>query len=78
MPERFDVHEVRHRLKLRQDTGETALYENRDGVACPACGAPFDELLITERRQNSFDPDRPVAFCVVREEDRLLVCTHLG
>ncbi len=76
MGEPFDVHAVRHRLKLRRETGGTALYENRDAVPCPACGDPFDELLITERRENRFDPDRPVAFCVIREADRLLVCTH--
>ena len=73
---RFDVHAVRHRLKLVRDDGPTALYENRDGVACPACGDPFDELYLTERRANSFSPDRRVAFCVLREDDRLLLCTH--
>ena len=76
MSERLDVHAVRHRLKLRRDTGDAALYENRDGVACPACGDPFDELFVTERRSKRFDPDRPVAFCVVREDDRFLLCTH--
>ena len=76
MSERLDIHALRHRMKLRRDTGDTALYENRDGVACPACGDAFDELLVTERETKSFDPDRPVAFCVVREDDRLLLCTH--
>ena len=74
--EQFDVHAVRHRLKLVCDDGPTALYENRDRVACPACGDPFDELYLTRRRTNSFAPDRRVAFCVVREDDRLLLCTH--
>ena len=71
----FDVHSVRHRVKLRRDTGETALYENRDGVACPVCGEPFDELLVTERRAHRFTPEG-AALCVAREDDRLLVCTH--
>ena len=78
MSERFDVHAVRHRLKLLRDTGESALYENREGVACPACGEAFDELLVTERREHCFSPDRPVAFCLVREDARLLVATHLS
>jgi hypothetical protein len=76
MSERLDVHAVRHRLKLLRDTGDTALYENREGVECPACGEPFDELLVIERSTRSFDPDRPVAFCLVRESDRMLLCTH--
>jgi len=78
MSERFDVHAVRHRLKLLRDTGESALYENREEVACPACGEAFDELLVTERREHCFSPDRAVAFCLVHEEDRLLVATHLS
>ena len=76
MNDQFDVHAVRHRLKLVRQTGETALYRNRDGVRCPACGDAFDELLLTERREHCFDPDRPVAFCVVREDDRLVLTTH--
>lgn len=76
MRESFDVHDVRHRLKLEKRTGEEAFYENRDGVACPACGEAFDELLVTTARSYSFSPDDPVGFCVVREEERLLVATH--
>lgn len=76
MPERFDVHEVRHRMKLIRDDGVREVYENREGVACPACDRPFEELLVTEKRANSFAPGEPVDFCVVREADRLLLLTH--
>lgn len=73
--DRFDVHDHRHALKLRTDTGDTQLWENREGVACPACGEAFVELAVTERRHNSFgSPDG--RFCVVREADRVLVFTH--
>jgi hypothetical protein len=44
----FDIHAVRHRMKLVRNAGTTELYENRDGVACPACEEPFDDLLVTE------------------------------
>lgn len=73
--DRFDVHEVRHALKLYKDTGDTKLFENRKGVPCPACEEAFSDLLVSERRHNSFNPpdDR---FCVVRESDRILVFTH--
>lgn len=76
MPDAFDVHAVRHRLKLVRKDGTTELYENRDGVACPACEEPFDDLLISGERQHSFDPPAGVRLCVFREDDRLLVCTH--
>lgn len=75
MTDGFDVHEVRHALKLRKDTGDTQLWDNREALDCPACGEPFADLLVSERRQNSFNrPDG--RFCVVRESDRLLVFTH--
>jgi hypothetical protein len=71
----FDVHDHRHALKLRKDAGNTQLWANRDGLDCPACGEPFSDLLISERRSNSFNqPDG--RFCVVRESDRILVFTH--
>lgn len=71
----FDVHEVRHALKLHRDTGDTQLWENRKGLDCPACDEPFSDLLISERRHNSFNPPDG-GFCVVRESGRLLVFTH--
>jgi len=75
MPERFDVHDHRHALKLHKDTGQTQLWENKKDLDCPACDDAFADLLISEKRHNSFNrPDG--RFCVVREEDRLLVFTH--
>jgi hypothetical protein len=71
----FDEHAVRHRLKLRRDTGESALYENRDGVACPVCGEAFDEFYATAGAE-SFRPTVPVGFCVAHTDDRLLLFTH--
>jgi hypothetical protein len=71
----FDEHAVRHRLKLVTDTGESVLYENRDGVACPVCDEPFDEFYATSGRE-SFRPRDPVGFCVAHADDRLLLFTH--
>lgn len=76
MAERFDQHAVRHRMKLLRDDSEVTLYENRDGVSCPACGAPFSRLLLTERRSHSFSLDGSERLCVTHEDDRLVVCTH--
>ena len=76
MADRFDQHAVRHRMKLLRDDGDATLYENRDGVHCPACGDPFTRLLLTERRTHSFGLDDSERLCVARERDRLVVCTH--
>ena len=78
MPDRFDQHAVRHRMKLLREDGDVTLYENRDAVDCPACGQPFARLLLTERPGHSFDTDGTGRLCVVREDARLVVCTHEG
>ena len=75
MTDRFDVHDHRHRLKLRKDTGDTQLWENRKGLDCPACEESFADLVISECRQNSFNPPDG-RFCIVRESDRILVFIH--
>jgi hypothetical protein len=76
MTARFDQHAVRHRMKLLRDDGDATLYENRDGVACPACGDAFDRVLLTERESHSFDVAGNERFCVRDEGDRLVICTH--
>ena len=72
----FDVHAVRHRMKLVRNTGTMELYENRDDVACPACEDPFDDLLVSEERSHSFDPPDGTRLCVVCEDERMLVLIH--
>ena len=71
----FDEHAVRHRLKLRTDSGESVLYENRDDVSCPVCGEPFDEFYATAGAE-SFRPPTRIDFCVAHGDDRLLLFTH--
>ena len=72
----FDVHDYRHGLKLIEETRETVHLANRDDrFACPACGEPFERLLVSEKRTHTFgDPGSP--FCVVRTDEKLLLLTH--
>jgi hypothetical protein len=71
----FDVHEYRHGLKLRKEDRDQMHLANRNEFECPACGEPFDRLLVSERRENTFGkPDSP--FCVVRTDEELLLLTH--
>ena len=71
----FDVHEYRHGLKLLREGRETMHLENREGFECPACGRPFERLLVSEKRENTFgEPGAP--FCVVRTDEELLLLTH--
>ncbi|WP_432419606.1 DUF7385 family protein [Halobacterium zhouii] len=72
----IDFEAVRHRLKLRRDTGTVRLFENRDGVSCPVCGEAFDEALATTERSRQLGSDQPLDVCVARESDRLFIFTH--
>ena len=72
---RFDVHDHRHGLKLLEQDGDTMHLANRHDYACPACEKPFDRLLVSEKRHNTFGtPSGP--FCLTRTEDQLLLLTH--
>ena len=71
----FDVHEYRHGLKLLKQDRETMQLANRNDFDCPACGDPFDRLLVSEKRENTFgNPGGP--FCVVRTDEEVLLLTH--
>jgi len=70
----FSVHEYRHGLTLIEEDRATIHVENREGFACPACGEPFEELFVSERRDNTWesgnaDVSRPPG-------GKLLLLTH--
>jgi len=72
----FDVRAERHRLKQLKDDGETTLFENRDGVACPVCDRPFRRLFATERAAVSFPENDGARFCLLREAGTVYVFRH--
>lgn len=72
----LDLHDVRASLKLLRDTGDSALYENRDDTCCPVCDDRFDEVLETTERSRRFSPQRRIEFCLVNEGERVLIFTH--
>lgn len=71
----FDYHDYREDLKLIEQTRDSAHLENRGGLACPACGRPFDAILATTARSRSL-PGIDGPFCLARTDERLLVMTH--
>ena len=73
--EGFDVHEYRHGLKLLREDRETMHLANREGFACPACGRPFEKLLVSEKRTHTFTSP-PGPFCLARTDEQLLLLTH--
>lgn len=76
MSDAFDVHEHRHRLKQLKDTGDTMLFANRDGVACPACNSEFSRLFSTKKDATTFPENDGSRFCLVRGAAYLHVFRH--
>lgn len=72
----FDVHEHRHALKQLRDAGGTSLWENRDSVACPACGEPFDRLFTSRKAATRVPENDGAPFCLVRDDDAVHLFRH--
>lgn len=72
----FDIHEERHRLKQLTDDGDTKLFENREGVECPACGCRFERVFSTRRESVSFPENDGSRFCLVRQERLVHLFRH--
>ncbi|CAM2926069.1 flagella cluster protein [Halobacterium salinarum] len=74
--DQMDFSAIRHRVKLLEDTGRSRLFENRDAVACPVCGQPFDQALVSRNDTEQLAPDAELSLCLHRGTDRMVVFTH--
>ncbi|AKH98349.1 DUF7385 family protein [Halanaeroarchaeum sulfurireducens] len=74
--EGFDLHEHRESFKLLRQGADSTHLENREDLECPACGAVFDRLFVTERETVTFSSSPEGPICLVRAPDQLLVLTH--
>lgn len=72
----IDLHDHRHGLKLLRETRETSHWANKRPYACPACGKPFEEVFVSEKRHSSFSPSAATPFCIRHERDRILMFRH--
>lgn len=72
----IDLHDIRSKLKLIEDTGESSLFDNRGDVGCPVCGDVFDEVLETTESTRRLEPSERIDICIVNDKDRLHLFTH--
>ena len=51
-------------------------YRNTVSIACPACGDPFDDLVICADDYNSLELSMLLDLCVTTHEEEVLLFTH--
>lgn len=49
---------------------------NTVSIACPACGDPFDDLVVCEEEFNSLELSMALDLCVTTAEEDVLLFTH--
>lgn len=76
MTAHFDIHDHRHELKQLRDSGKTKLFENREGIACPACGDQFTKLFLTRKDTTKFPENDGTRFCILQQEGEVLLFRH--
>jgi len=64
-------------LTPRRDNETMATYQNTTSIACPACGDPFDYLVVCKQDQTSLSLDEVMDLCVTADHDgRPFLFTH--
>jgi hypothetical protein len=76
MPESFDIHDHRHRMKQLRESSDTGLYDNRDGVTCPVCATAFERLFILRGREQQFPENDGARFCLLTQDDGVYLFRH--
>ncbi|MEY7851676.1 flagella cluster protein [Natrarchaeobius sp. A-rgal3] len=53
-----------------------SIYDNMDGVRCPACTEIFERLVLIEGRSTSFPEHAGAPFCLVRRAEDIALFRH--
>ncbi|WP_336037564.1 DUF7385 family protein [Halobacterium yunchengense] len=71
-----DVEELVSSLTPRRENQAVKTYQNTVSVSCPACGEPFDDLVVCKQNPTSLDLTRQLDLCVGVDGDRAFIFTH--
>ena len=64
-------------LTPTESVGGVKSYRNTVSVACPACGEPFDDLVVCEDDLTSLELSMVLDLCVTtHDDDDVLLFTH--
>ncbi|MGB9985869.1 DUF7385 family protein [Salarchaeum japonicum] len=71
-----ELDELVSSLTPREENRALKTYQNTVSVACPACGEPFDDLVVCKENPTSLNLSQQLDFCVGVDDDRALIFTH--
>lgn len=71
-----DYDELVSSLTPRQDTGSVSIYQNTVAIACPACGDPFDDMIVCKDEYNSLTLDFAMDLCTTIRDGNVVLFTH--
>jgi hypothetical protein len=77
LDEEESLDELVNYLTPRRDNEMMATYQNTTSIACPACGDPFDYLVVCKQDQTSLSLSDVMDLCVSADHDgRPFLFTH--
>jgi len=59
-----------------EEAGGVKTYTNTVSLTCPACGNPFDDLVICREEFNSLELSKTLDLCVTTHDGDVLLFTH--
>ena len=60
----------------RESADGVTTYQNTVSIACPACGEPFDDLVVCEHEFSTLELSLVLDLCVTTHDDSVLLFTH--
>lgn len=71
-----DLEELLSSVTLRESEGGVRSYQNTVAITCPACGEPFDDVVVCEDEFNSLELSVPLDLCTATHEGNVVLFTH--
>lgn len=71
-----DTEELRASLTPREENAAIKSFQNTVSVSCPACGDPFEDLIVCKNDLTSLNLSKQLDFCVGVDDGRAYIFTH--
>ncbi|QLG27108.1 hypothetical protein HUG10_05910 [Halorarum halophilum] len=72
----LDTDELLSSLTPREENQAIKSFQNTVAVACPACGEPFDDLVVCKQNPTSLDLTKQLDLCVGVDDGQAFIFTH--